>query len=90
MNQYSVGIFEISQNHTPTNSETTSFVVTIHGAEVRHQNFGQVRNAYVRIFDVCNNEEIVKGGLMRPSPCTSKSLMARGWGEATKWRHAAS
>jgi stress response protein SCP2 len=94
LNQYSVEIFEIIQNHAPTNSETISFVVTIHDAEARRQNFGQVRNAYVLIFDVGNNEEIVKADLMRPSPWTSKSLMARvmerGWGEATKWRHAAS
>jgi tellurium resistance protein TerD len=35
-------------------------VVTIHEAETRKQNFGQVRNSYVRIVDDSNNTEIVK------------------------------
>lgn len=35
-------------------------VVTIHEAESRKQNFGQVRNSYIRIVDDSNNTEIVK------------------------------
>ncbi len=34
-------------------------VVTIHDAEIRKQNFGQVRNSFIRIFDQ-NNVEMVK------------------------------
>ncbi|POY36980.1 chemical-damaging agent resistance protein C [Solitalea longa] len=34
-------------------------VVTIHEAEARKQNFGQVRNSYVRVFDQ-NNADILK------------------------------
>lgn len=36
------------------------FVVTIHDFEVRKQNFGQVRNSYIRIVDNNNREEIAK------------------------------
>lgn len=36
------------------------FIVTIHDAEARKQNFGQVRNSFVRIFNQVNNEEILK------------------------------
>jgi tellurium resistance protein TerD len=35
-------------------------VVTIHKAEERHQNFGQVRNSFVRIYNPNNNEELLK------------------------------
>lgn len=35
-------------------------VVTIHEAETRRQNFGQVRNSYIRIFDAATNEVILK------------------------------
>ncbi|TDQ12046.1 TerD family protein [Pedobacter metabolipauper] len=35
-------------------------VVTIHEAEARRQNFGQVRNSFVRIFDAATNEVILK------------------------------
>ena len=36
------------------------FTVTIHDYEARHQNFGQVRNSYIRIFNAITNEEIAK------------------------------
>ncbi|WP_212005074.1 TerD family protein [Chitinophaga sp. HK235] len=35
-------------------------VVTIHEADARRQNFGQVRNSYVRVFDSVTNEVILK------------------------------
>ena len=35
-------------------------VVTIHEAENRRQNFGQVRDSYVRVFDTDTNTEIMK------------------------------
>jgi tellurium resistance protein TerD len=36
------------------------FVVTIHDAKERRQNFGQVRNAFIRIYDQTNGQEICK------------------------------
>ena len=36
------------------------FTVTIHDYEARRQNFGQVRNSYIRIYDAQTNEEIAK------------------------------
>ncbi len=35
-------------------------VVTIHEAESRNQNFGQVRNSFVRVFDTSSTEELLK------------------------------
>ncbi|WP_159478539.1 TerD family protein [Dyadobacter sp. 3J3] len=35
-------------------------VVTIHEAESRRQNFGQVRNSFIRIFETNSNTEILK------------------------------
>jgi len=35
-------------------------VVTIHEAEVRKQNFGQVRNSFIRIFDAATGADILK------------------------------
>lgn len=43
-----------------TNIEEILFVVTIHEATSRKQNFGQVRNSYIRIVDDTNNQEIAK------------------------------
>ncbi|UQB67902.1 TerD family protein [Epilithonimonas zeae] len=40
--------------------EEILFVVTIEDFERRKQNFGQVRNSYIRVVDNSNNEEIAK------------------------------
>ena len=36
------------------------FTVTIHEFEARRQNFGQVRNSFIRIYNAQTNEEIAK------------------------------
>ncbi len=36
------------------------FTVTIHDAENRRQNFGQVRNSFIRIYNTDTNEEIAR------------------------------
>lgn len=42
------------------NAAEVCVVVTIHEAEARKQNFGQVRNAYVRIVDNSSGNELMK------------------------------
>ena len=42
------------------NASEICIVVTIHEAESRKQNFGQVRNSYIRIFDSNSNTELLK------------------------------
>lgn len=44
----------------PADIEEVLFVVTIHDAIARKQNFGQVRNSFIRIVDNSNGEEIAK------------------------------
>jgi tellurium resistance protein TerD len=51
---------KVDLSKMPANCESITFVVTINDAEARRQNFGQVRNAFVRIYDPSTNEEILK------------------------------
>ncbi|MCX6280227.1 MAG: TerD family protein [Bacteroidetes bacterium] len=51
---------KIDLSKLPSNCESITFVVTIHEAEARRQNFGQVRNAFVRIYNPVTNEEVIK------------------------------
>ena len=44
----------------PANIEKVAFTVTIYEAEKRKQNFGQVSNAFIRIVDEANNQELVR------------------------------
>lgn len=47
---------EIDLSKAPADVNEISFVVTIHQAETRKQNFGQVRNSFIRIIDETNTE----------------------------------
>lgn len=51
---------EINLSKVDGSIEEILFVVTIHEAENRKQNFGQVRNSYIRIVNKENGEEIAK------------------------------
>lgn len=42
----------------PPQADELSFVVTIHEADIRRQNFGQVRNSAIRLYDV-NSENVI-------------------------------
>ena len=44
----------------PAEIEKIDFTVTIHEAEERKQNFGQVSNAFIRIMDETNNKELIR------------------------------
>ena len=44
----------------PTTIEKIAFAITIHDAEERNQNFGQVSNSYVRIVNDANGEELIR------------------------------
>ncbi len=51
-------LVELSQ--VPANIERIAFTVTIHDAEVRRQNFGQVNNSFIRIVDNATGTELVR------------------------------
>ena len=44
----------------PANISKIAFAVTIYEAEERRQNFGQVNNAFIRIYDETNGNEILR------------------------------
>ncbi|WP_172251874.1 TerD family protein [Saccharibacillus deserti] len=44
----------------PSNITRLGITVTIHDAEARAQNFGQVSNAFVRVVDTADNREVLR------------------------------
>ncbi|ARC86551.1 terD domain protein [Clostridium argentinense CDC 2741] len=50
----------IDLSKIPSNIEKIAFTVTIHEADIRRQNFGQVSNAFVRIVDASTEKELLK------------------------------
>lgn len=51
---------KINLGLVPDNVQKVSVVVTIHDAAARSQNFGMVQNAFIRVVDASNGQEIVR------------------------------
>ena len=64
-------------------------VVTIHEADVRRQNFGQVRNSFIRIFDSVSNEVILKYELEEDFSIETAVEFGRIYKREGKWKFEA-
>ncbi|MGI4020737.1 MAG: TerD family protein [Janthinobacterium lividum] len=64
-------------------------VVTIHEAESRRQNFGQVRNSFVRIFDTVTNVDILKYELEEDFSIETAVEFGRIYKRDNKWKFEA-
>ena len=51
---------KIDLSKVPAEIEKIAFTVTIYEADTRKQNFGQVENAFIRVFDEQNNKELIR------------------------------
>jgi tellurium resistance protein TerD len=64
-------------------------VVTIHDAESRKQNFGQVRNSFIRIVDDSNNTEMVKYELEEDFSIETAVEFGRLYNKDGQWKFEA-
>lgn len=65
------------------------FVVTIHDAGGRNQNFGQVRNSYIRIVDENSKEEIAKFELEEDFSVETAVEFGRLYRKSGEWKFQA-
>ena len=64
-------------------------VVTIHDAETRKQNFGQVRNSFIRIVDDSNSTELVKYELEEDFSIETAVEFGRIYNKEGQWKFEA-
>lgn len=65
------------------------FVVTIHDGEKENQNFGQVRDAYIRVLNQATNEEIMKYELSEDFSIETAVTIGRFYRRDADWRFEA-
>jgi len=65
------------------------FTATIHHAEERKQNFGQVHNAYIRIYNVENNDEIARYDLDEDFSIETAVEFGRLYRRGLEWKFEA-
>ena len=66
-----------------------TFTVTIHEAETRHQNFGMVSKAYIRIVNDVNNEEIARFDLSEDASVNTAMVFGELYRNGADWKFRA-
>lgn len=69
--------------------EKVVFTASIHEAESRRQNFGQVQNAYIRIVDRSNNNEIIRYDLSEDFSVETSVVVAELYRRQGEWKFKA-
>lgn len=76
----------IELSKVPANISRIAFTVTIYDAEQRRQNFGQVSNAYVRIFDESNGVELLRYDLGEDFSIETAAVFGELYKNGTEWK----
>lgn len=70
----------------PADVEKIAFTVTIYEAEERKQNFGQVSNAFIRIVNDANNEELIRYDLGEDFSIETAVVIAELYRNGSEWK----
>jgi tellurium resistance protein TerD len=79
--------FELSR--VPQEVERIAICVTIHEAEARRQNFGQVQRAFVRCVNAANNSEIARYDLSEDSSTETAMVFGEVYRNGADWKFKA-
>lgn len=77
---------EVILNTVPENIHKIVFTVTIHEAEARRQNFGQVNNAYIRLVDQDTNNEVLKYDLSEDFSVETSLIVGEIYRNSGDWK----
>lgn len=70
----------------PSTVEKIDFTVTIHEAQARGQNFGQVSNAFIRIVNEDTNEELIRYDLSEDYSIETAIVVAELYRHNGEWK----
>jgi tellurium resistance protein TerD len=79
-------IVDVNLKTIPPEVVKMALTVTIHEADKRHQNFGQVSNAFVRIVNCENEQEIIRYDLTEDFSVETALIMAELYRKDGEWR----
>jgi len=79
-------IIDVNLTTVPPEIAKMAITVTIHEAEKRQQNFGQVSNAFVRIVNCENEAEIIRYDLTEDFSIETALIMAELYRKDGEWR----
>jgi len=82
-------MIEIDLDLMTPNAAKVAFVVTIHDAEARKQNFGQVSNAYIRALNTDGGAEIARYDLSEDASTETAMIFGELYRHNDEWKFKA-
>jgi tellurium resistance protein TerD len=79
----------VKLNLLPTDVQKVVFAVTIHEADARRQNFGQVKNAYIRLVNKDTGTEVVRFDLTEESSTETAMIFGEIYRNNGEWKFKA-
>ncbi len=80
---------KVDLSKVPADVDKVAVTVTIHDGETRRQNFGQVRNAFVRIINAVSGAEVVRYDLGEDFSTETAVIFAEIYRNNAEWKFRA-
>jgi tellurium resistance protein TerD len=80
---------KVDLSRVPVDVDKLVFIVTIHDAEIRKQNFGQVGGAFIRIVNELSGAEIVRYDLAEDASTETAMVFAELYRSNGEWKFRA-
>jgi len=77
---------QINLSNVPATVERIAFTITIHEADERSQNFGQVSNSYVRIVNDAGGEELIRYDLGEDFSIETAVVVGELYRHGSEWK----
>lgn len=82
-------VIKVDLSKVPAEVQKIAFTVTIHEADARKQNFGQVGNAYIRVVNADNNTEITRYDLAEDASTETAMIFGELYRNNDEWKFKA-
>ena len=82
-------VVNVSLNSVDSTVQKIVFAATIHEAQARSQNFGQVQNAFIRLVDKASNEEMIRYDLSEDFSIETSLIVAELYRKDDGWKFKA-
>ena len=80
---------EITLSKMPADVDKVAVVVTIHEGDTKGQTFGQVSNAFIRLVDTSNNNEVVRFDLSEDASVETAMILGEVYRHGAEWKFRA-
>jgi len=82
-------VIKIELSKVPADVQKVSVAVTIHEADARRQNFGQVQAAFIRVVNQADNREIARYDLSEDASTETAMIFGEIYRNAGEWKFRA-